>query len=117
LWYPNLLWLVYICKLYRCSCRWGEITSLNCCLQRAYFSYARWHTIMKSHGGMILTGETKELGEKPVVVPPCPPQIPHGLTPLRGDRVATKFLSHDTAKLWSYISHYCLLFAWITYRS
>jgi hypothetical protein len=36
--------------------------------------------IMASHGGMTLTGETKELGEKPVPVPLCPPQILHGLT-------------------------------------
>jgi hypothetical protein len=28
---------------------------------------------------MKLTGETEELGEKPVPVPLCPPQIPHGL--------------------------------------
>jgi hypothetical protein len=29
---------------------------------------------------MVLTGEMKELGEKPVPVPLCPPQTPHGLT-------------------------------------
>jgi hypothetical protein len=29
---------------------------------------------------MKLTGETKVLGEKPVPVPLCPPQIIHGLT-------------------------------------
>jgi hypothetical protein len=30
---------------------------------------------------MKLTGEkTEELGEKPVLVPLCPPQIPHGQT-------------------------------------
>jgi hypothetical protein len=29
---------------------------------------------------MKLTGETEVLGEKPVPVPLCPPQIPHGLT-------------------------------------
>jgi hypothetical protein len=28
---------------------------------------------MESHGGMILTGKTEELGEKPVPVPLCPP--------------------------------------------
>jgi hypothetical protein len=28
-------------------------------------------------------GETKAIGEKPVPVPLCPPQIPHGMT---GDR-------------------------------
>jgi len=35
---------------------------------------------LESDGGMILTGETEELGEKPVPVPLCPPQIPYGLT-------------------------------------
>jgi hypothetical protein len=29
-----------------------------------------------AHGGMILKGKTEELGEKPVPVPFCPPQIP-----------------------------------------
>jgi hypothetical protein len=28
-------------------------------------------------------GKTEELGDKPVPVPPCPPQIPHGLTQAR----------------------------------
>jgi hypothetical protein len=35
---------------------------------------------LESDGGMILTGKTEELGENPVPVPLCPPQIPHGLT-------------------------------------
>jgi hypothetical protein len=30
----------------------------------------------RAHGGMILTRENQELGEKPVPVPLCPPQIP-----------------------------------------
>jgi hypothetical protein len=29
---------------------------------------------------MKLTGKTEVLGEKPVPMPLCPPQIPHGLT-------------------------------------
>jgi hypothetical protein len=33
-----------------------------------------------SSGWMILRGKTEELWEKPVPVPLCPPQIPHGLT-------------------------------------
>jgi hypothetical protein len=33
-----------------------------------------------SSGGKILTGKTEGLGEKPVLVPVCPLQIPHGLT-------------------------------------
>jgi hypothetical protein len=36
-----------------------------------------------SDGGMILTGKTEELGEKPVPVPLFPPQISHGLTQVR----------------------------------
>jgi hypothetical protein len=31
------------------------------------------YTSMESHGGMILTGATEELGEKLVPVPLCPP--------------------------------------------
>jgi hypothetical protein len=34
---------------------------------------------MENNGGMILTEETEELGEKSVLVPLCPPQILHGL--------------------------------------
>jgi hypothetical protein len=35
---------------------------------------------MDSHGGMILMGETEEVGDKSVPVPLYPPQIPHELT-------------------------------------
>jgi hypothetical protein len=41
-------------------------------------------------------GKTEELGEKPVPVPLCPPQIPHG-------RPAANRLSHGTA---SYVFTY-----------
>jgi hypothetical protein len=48
---------------------------------------------------MILTAENrKNLGEEPVPVPLCPPQIPHGPTRGRlGESLATYRLSHDTA--------------------
>jgi hypothetical protein len=51
---------------------------------------------------MKLTGENLQLGEKPVPVPLCPPQISHGLDlgpnpGLRGERPATNRLSHGTA--------------------
>jgi hypothetical protein len=51
---------------------------------------------------MKLTGENRQLGEKPVPVPLCPPQISHGLdlgsnSGLRGERPATNRLSHGTA--------------------
>jgi hypothetical protein len=54
---------------------------------------------------MKLTGENRSNGGKPVPVPLCPPQIPHGLTPgsklgLRGERPTTNRLSHGTAELW-----------------
>jgi hypothetical protein len=47
------------------------------------------------------TGENRQLGEKPIPVPLCPPQISHGpfwdRTPgLRGERLATNRLSHGT---------------------
>jgi hypothetical protein len=50
---------------------------------------------------MKLTGENRQLGEKPVPVPLCP-QISHGLDlgsnpGLRGERPATNRLSHGTA--------------------
>jgi hypothetical protein len=46
-------------------------------------------------------GKTEVLWDKPVSVPLCPPQIPHGLTPgsnpgLGGERPATNRLSHRT---------------------
>jgi hypothetical protein len=51
---------------------------------------------------MKLTGENRQLGEKPVPVPLCPPQTPHGLIRDRTwasacGRPATNRLSHDTA--------------------
>jgi hypothetical protein len=52
---------------------------------------------LESDCGMIYwQGKTEELGEKPVPVPLCPPQIPHGLTraltrasAVRGQRLTT----------------------------
>jgi hypothetical protein len=48
------------------------------------------------------TGKNRQLGEKPVPVPLCTPQISHGLDlgsnpGLRGERPATNRLSHGTA--------------------
>jgi hypothetical protein len=50
------------------------------------------------------TRENRQLGEKPVPVPLCPPQISHGLDlesnpGLRGERPASNRLSHGTANL------------------
>jgi hypothetical protein len=54
-----------------CSCQWGEMISLNCCHQQAYCSSPRWY-YYRSHGGLVLTGETGEVWEKLVPVTLCP---------------------------------------------
>jgi hypothetical protein len=60
---------------------------------------------LDNDGGMIYwRGKTEELGEKPVSVPLCPPQFPHGLTWTwtRASTVSGRWLnnlSHGTA--WS----------------
>jgi hypothetical protein len=62
-------------------------------------------------------GKTEELGEKPVPVPLCPPQIPHGLTrarnwasAVRGRRLTT----WATARPRSFVTdHWCL--SWVTW--
>jgi hypothetical protein len=64
----------------RCSYGVSETIYLNCDHQRAYCSSPNWYMSIESPGGMILTGENEELGEKPVLVILCPPQIPHRLT-------------------------------------
>jgi len=56
---------------------------------------------VESHRGMILTGETEDLGENPVLVPLCPPPVfswtdPGANSALRGERSATNRLSHGT---------------------
>jgi hypothetical protein len=45
---------------------------------------------MESDTGMILTGEIEELVQKPVPVPLCPPQIPHGLTRVQTQTFAVR---------------------------
>jgi hypothetical protein len=56
----------------------------------------RWE-MSRSNGGMIWQGKTEELGEKPVPVPLCPPQIPG----LRAERPAINRMSHGTV-LWKH---------------
>jgi hypothetical protein len=73
-----------------CSCRRGEAMSLNCGHQRARCSSPDdiW---VCSHGGMISTGETEELGEKPAPVPLCPPHVPLVLSRSRTLALAVRF--------------------------
>jgi hypothetical protein len=58
-----------------CSCRWGDIMSLNCGHQRTFFSSLRWYEY-----GEPLRKKNEELGEKPVSVPLFSSQIPRELT-------------------------------------
>jgi hypothetical protein len=61
---------------------------------------------LESNGGMIYwQGKTEELGEKPVPVPFCPPQIPYGLTRartrasvVRGQRLTTWAMARPKSK-------------------
>jgi hypothetical protein len=54
--------------------------SLNCEHQRTCCLSPRWYMSMERHDGIILTGKTEELGDKPVPVSLCLPQIPYRLT-------------------------------------
>jgi hypothetical protein len=60
---------------------WGETMSLwNCSCYWAHCPAARWY--INGHGAAVEShwwGKTKELREKLVPVPLCPPQIPHKL--------------------------------------
>jgi hypothetical protein len=63
---------------------------------------------------MKLTGENRQLGEKPVPVALCPPQTPHGhpgSNPgLLSGRPATNRLSHGTSSNQSYSRHWIIGF-------
>jgi hypothetical protein len=60
---------------------WDEIMSLNCGLQRAYYSSPWLYIVWAwSHVEWYWQGKDEEFGEKPVPVPLRLPQIPHGLT-------------------------------------
>jgi hypothetical protein len=58
---------------------------------------------MENGGGMILTGKTEELEEKPAPLPLCP-QISRGANPgLRGERPDTNRLSNGTAQTYRHV--------------
>jgi hypothetical protein len=74
----NNAWLLFLHSLYAfMTCllvmSFLSVGSLNCSHHPPGDLWV-WY-----YGGIILTGENPELGEKPVPVPFCPPQIPHGL--------------------------------------
>jgi hypothetical protein len=80
-----------------CRFRRGETTSLNCC---------HWRTddiwVCRSTVELYWQGKTEELGEKPVPMSICQPQIPFGQTrganpDLCGERPETNRLNHGAA--------------------
>jgi hypothetical protein len=75
-------------RMVKCNCRFRryETTSVNCCtkgriVHPSDYIWVWWNDIDRG---------TEELGERPVSVPLCPSQIPHGLTDanpgFRGER-------------------------------
>jgi hypothetical protein len=66
-----------------CSRCWSETVSRNCSLHLAYYTSPRWYMRVEGHMGRYWQGKAENLREKPVPVPLCPPQLPHGLTHVR----------------------------------
>jgi hypothetical protein len=96
---PHYVFHFLSIQLLCCSCRWGETMSLNCGHQRAYCSSPRLIWVWRATVEWCWQGKTRELGNKPVPVPLCPTQIPHGLPGanpgLCCERPATNRLSHS----------------------
>jgi hypothetical protein len=61
------------------------------------------HEWIWSSGEVILTGETEGLGGKPVPVPLCPPQIPHGLI---GERTRASAVISRWLTAWAMVVKY-----------
>jgi hypothetical protein len=110
------IYITFICEGPRGRC-YGRNAALRLIVQPCdedEEKYDQFFSFFPSNGAPVewnCQGRTEVLGGKPVPVPLCPPQIPHGLTPgsnpgLRGDRPATNRLSHGTAlyilHIWSY---------------
>jgi hypothetical protein len=61
---------------------------------------------------MKLTGENRQLGEKPVPVPLCPPQTPHALTRDRTRASAVKsrrLTAWAMARPWRWVVFFCVM--------
>jgi hypothetical protein len=88
-----------------CSCRWGEIMSLNCGHQRTYCSSFRWYKSIKSYGGTVLIGKFLRTWRE--TCSSATLSICHTWTDLGesqslcGESPASNHLSHGTAyELW-----------------
>jgi hypothetical protein len=83
------IYYIYFLHCYCCSCRWGESMSLNCCHQQAYCSFPGWYMSMETRWNDA-DRETEQVGGKPVALPLCPPQTPHGLNRTRNRASAVR---------------------------
>jgi hypothetical protein len=93
---------------------WDYVSELR--PSRGLLSPIRRYTSMDSR--WIVTRENEELGEEPVPVPLCPPQISHGLTrrepgPPRRCAILQYILEKYYLRLYIYLSHWpwCLSIA------
>jgi hypothetical protein len=99
---PDTLRLIPCCSSYR----WRETMSLNCSHQQACCSSHRLCMSMDSHGGMMLTGESRRNSEKPCLSATLPTTNPtwtdQGESPgLRSNRPAANRPSHDKTKVYN----------------
>jgi hypothetical protein len=74
----------------------GLVPKRGCLLTLAYYAFPTWYEFGERRWNDTDRGKTEKLEEKPVPVPLCPPQIPHGLTraltrasAVRGRRLTT----------------------------
>jgi len=81
----------------------GSRPKRGCLLSLACYAYPRWYEFGERLWNDIDRGKTEELVDKPVPVPFCPPQIPHGLTrsrtrasAVRGRRLTTWAMTRPT---------------------
>jgi hypothetical protein len=85
----------------------GLVPKRGCLLTLAYYAFRRWYEFGERRWSDT-DRKNEELGEKPVPVSLCPPQIPHGLTrartrasAVRGRWLTTWAMVRPSPKCWS----------------
>jgi hypothetical protein len=83
--------------------RWGgSDPSVDTCLYASILRIPQMIWVWRATVEWYWQGKTEELGEKPVPVPLCPPQIPHGLnraSAVRGRRLTTWAMARPMPRL------------------
>jgi hypothetical protein len=86
-WRPPIIHCTLSFPTVICSwwCRWGGYCLWTAATNGYFVHLPRWYVNMESHGGVMVTGETEELGEKLsyLWVPLSLPQIRRGLKRVR----------------------------------